>query len=27
MPRGLQKIVYFDWGQRADKFENHWFKR
>jgi len=23
-PRGLQKIVYFNWGQRAEKFENHW---
>jgi len=22
-PRGLQKIVYFYWGQRAEKFENH----
>jgi len=20
---GLQKIVYFNWGQRAEKFEDH----
>jgi len=26
-PRGLQKIEYFNWGQRAGKFENHWSKQ
>jgi len=23
-PRGLQKIAYFNWGQRAGMFDNRW---